>query len=354
LDGAEYHDLVINSLETTDQNSVYKIPVNNSRAEYFLLEYRDPRAPGKFDKVDSDFSVYFWPDLTFGSDTLDRGLLIMHVDDSICPFTSFVNDGTPNWAHYTAAVEDAGYNPGRDYTTNPEGRVTDSAQWWYPYETQKAALFSSDVPGQAEFGMNTFPNSDSYYKGPTGIYVRVDSIVDDKLYAYVNADADGDGIAFWLDNCPSISNPTQEDADGDGPGDPCDICPNDYNNDIDGDGACGDIDNCPTLANADQKDTDHDGLGDACDNCPKDANPDQLDSNGDGIGDICTFICADADHGGAVNLIDVTYLINYMYRGGPAPDPARSGDADGSGSINILDITRIINYLYRGGPAPIC
>ncbi len=57
-------------------------------------------------------------------------------------------------------------------------------------------------------------------------------------------DADGDGVADSLDNCPSVANPGQEDADGDGVGDVCD--------------------NCPSVSNPSQTDTDGDGVGDAC------------------------------------------------------------------------------------------
>jgi len=188
----EHEDLVINSIETTNQNSLFLLPINMNDGEYFLLEYRNPHSSAKFDKVDSDFSAYFWPDLTFGQDTLDRGLLITHVHDSInieYPGYELLfwysNDGTPYFPHYSVTVEDAGYNPVRDAWSNPEGFVTDSAQWWYPYETRRAAVFSDDVDGQNEFGPNTVPNSDGYY-GSTGIYVRVDSIVGEQLYAYVN------------------------------------------------------------------------------------------------------------------------------------------------------------------------
>jgi len=68
----------------------------------------------------------------------------------------------------------------------------------------------------------------------------------------------------------------------------------------------------------------------------------------------CSYICGDASGNDKLNILDVTYIINYLYKGGPAPIPLQSADADGSGNINILDITRIINYLYKGGEEPVC
>lgn len=66
------------------------------------------------------------------------------------------------------------------------------------------------------------------------------------------------------------------------------------------------------------------------------------------------FICGDTDSSGAVNILDVTRLIDYLYKGGAAPDPIESGDVNNSGSINLLDVTRLINYLYKDGPPPQC
>jgi len=66
------------------------------------------------------------------------------------------------------------------------------------------------------------------------------------------------------------------------------------------------------------------------------------------------FLCGDVDKSGGVNILDITYLINYLYKDGPPPDPPVSGDADGSGGLNILDITYLINYLYKEGGPPIC
>jgi len=64
--------------------------------------------------------------------------------------------------------------------------------------------------------------------------------------------------------------------------------------------------------------------------------------------------CGDVDNSGTINILDVSYLINYLYRDGTAPDPLESADVDYSGSINILDAAYLINYLYRDGPEPDC
>jgi len=60
----------------------------------------------------------------------------------------------------------------------------------------------------------------------------------------------------------------------------------------------------------------------------------------------------DANWDLSINILDVTYLINYLYKGGFPPVATYCGDADGSGSINILDGTYLINYLYTEGPPP--
>ena len=75
----------------------------------------------------------------------------------------------------------------------------------------------------------------------------------------VESDLDRDGVPDLRDNCPTLSNPGQDDPDEDGLGSLCD------------------------------EDDDNDGLGDMNDNCPLQANPSQADFDGDGMGDACDF-----------------------------------------------------------------
>ncbi|MFH2036264.1 MAG: M14 family zinc carboxypeptidase [Candidatus Zixiibacteriota bacterium] len=67
-----------------------------------------------------------------------------------------------------------------------------------------------------------------------------------------------------------------------------------------------------------------------------------------------SYICGDADNNTLINILDITYLISYLYKSGPAPINENSADVNNSGNINILDITYIIAYLYKSGPEPIC
>jgi hypothetical protein len=66
------------------------------------------------------------------------------------------------------------------------------------------------------------------------------------------------------------------------------------------------------------------------------------------------FVCGDANNDDKVNLLDIGYIINFLYRGGGMPDPWQSADADGNGNINLLDVSYIIRNLYFSGPPLHC
>lgn len=188
-------------------------------------------------------------------------------------------------------------------------------------------------------------------------------------------DSDGDGYGdpdamgnvCPDDNCPSLSNPDQLDADNDGIGDVCDEC-----TDTDGDGfgnpgytsnTCPE-DNCPDVYNPDQADIDVDGYADSCDNCPEIYNPDQADEDEDGIGDLCDGCClvrGNADgiinSGNPIDVADLTFLVDYVFKGGPEAPCEEEGNVDGEEGggglkINVADLTYLVDYLFKGGNEP--
>ncbi len=64
------------------------------------------------------------------------------------------------------------------------------------------------------------------------------------------------------------------------------------------------------------------------------------------------FLRGDANKDSKVSLADIVYLINYLFKFGPAPEPNQSGDANCDGKVSLGDIVYLINYLFKFGPAP--
>jgi hypothetical protein len=64
------------------------------------------------------------------------------------------------------------------------------------------------------------------------------------------------------------------------------------------------------------------------------------------------YVPGDADGNGVVNISDAVFLINYIFGGGPAPEPLAAGDADCNGVVNITDAVYLIEYIFGGGPPP--
>ncbi|MDD4053042.1 MAG: dockerin type I repeat-containing protein, partial [candidate division Zixibacteria bacterium] len=66
------------------------------------------------------------------------------------------------------------------------------------------------------------------------------------------------------------------------------------------------------------------------------------------------FMCGDANGDGKINVGDAVFIISYIFRSGPPPEPFSAGDANGDSKINIGDAVYIVTYVFRGGPAPVC
>ncbi len=69
---------------------------------------------------------------------------------------------------------------------------------------------------------------------------------------------------------------------------------------------------------------------------------------------VVTHFPGDANNDWSVNVADGIFLINYVFKSGPAPDPLDYGDANCDAVINVGDIVKIINYIFSGGAAPGC
>ncbi len=67
-----------------------------------------------------------------------------------------------------------------------------------------------------------------------------------------------------------------------------------------------------------------------------------------------SFLHGDANGDQTIDLADVVFLINYLYKEGPAPDPLDSGDANCDEVVDLSDVVYLINYLYKEGPPPPC
>lgn len=69
-----------------------------------------------------------------------------------------------------------------------------------------------------------------------------------------------------------------------------------------------------------------------------------------------TWICGDVNfdaHG--PNIVDLNYLVQYLYAGGPPPPYPPVADINGAdGVINIVDLTQLVEYMFSGGAPPDC
>ncbi len=55
-----------------------------------------------------------------------------------------------------------------------------------------------------------------------------------------------------------------------------------------------------------------------------------------------------------IDIGDVVYLVNYLYRNGVSPNPLETGDVNCDEQINVGDVVYLINYLFKSGMAPSC
>jgi hypothetical protein len=66
----------------------------------------------------------------------------------------------------------------------------------------------------------------------------------------------------------------------------------------------------------------------------------------------CCANRGDADHNGALDILDIEFLIDWLYRTGAEPQCMDEADADASNQADVLDVEYLINYLFLTGPEP--
>ncbi|MEE9442471.1 MAG: M28 family peptidase [candidate division Zixibacteria bacterium] len=64
------------------------------------------------------------------------------------------------------------------------------------------------------------------------------------------------------------------------------------------------------------------------------------------------YVSGDANGDGGVDVGDAVYIVNHVFKGGPAPEPLIAGDANCDGSVNVGDAVYLINHVFKGGPGP--
>jgi hypothetical protein len=85
------------------------------------------------------------------------------------------------------------------------------------------------------------------------------------------------------------------------------------------------------------------------------------DDNNDGeLNGCATGCCVDfsgnvnGDALDKVNVVDLTYLVGFLFGGGPAPLCKEEGNVNGDvlAKINVVDLTYLVGFLFGGGPQP--
>jgi len=216
-------------------------------------------------------------------------------------------------------------------------------------------------------------------------------------------DFDNDGILNTVDNCKLVANNLQIDSDTDLIGDACDNCPNyanpgqeDSNADGIGDHCDGDVHitrvTFPDVVIGEPFFHQFTGFGGELPyHWSKAAGqfPYGLTFQGDTIGilsgtpnwksaysfslqvedssdpplnNVLGFVirvidpiytCGNVNGDDKVNISDVVYLVNYIFRGGNPPDPYIAGNVNCDANVNVSDVVWLINFIFiPGSPDP--
>lgn len=60
----------------------------------------------------------------------------------------------------------------------------------------------------------------------------------------------------------------------------------------------------------------------------------------------------DSNGDGSIDLGDVVYILNYLFKAGPPPFPMHKANVNGDDTVDLGDAIYLLNYLFKGGPPP--
>jgi hypothetical protein len=64
--------------------------------------------------------------------------------------------------------------------------------------------------------------------------------------------------------------------------------------------------------------------------------------------------CGDLNGDGTVSIPDLLVIVNWVFKGGVAPEPLSAGDFNCDGVTNISDAVYFYVWVFKGGPEPCC
>ncbi len=67
---------------------------------------------------------------------------------------------------------------------------------------------------------------------------------------------------------------------------------------------------------------------------------------------VVDFLRGDANSDADLNMLDIMYIINFLYKGGSAPVVVEAADSNYDLQVNLQDAIYLINFFYKGGPPP--
>ncbi|MFQ6008633.1 MAG: hypothetical protein ACE5K8_06740, partial [Candidatus Zixiibacteriota bacterium] len=70
---------------------------------------------------------------------------------------------------------------------------------------------------------------------------------------------------------------------------------------------------------------------------------------------VVDYICGDVN-GDSIgpNVVDVTYLVDFLFLSGPEPPVMDAANVNGEGGVNVADVTYLVDFLFLQGPDLVC